>query len=252
MRASGALSAICYREDIEAALRTPGMGGFQLLDIQDFPGQGTALVGMLNVFMESKGLIEPEAWRQFCCETVPLLRMKKYTWTTDETFIGRVQVAHYGAADLPDARVTVDRHRQQGRRRCRAARFDRLTIKQGKVYRGRRFSLPLAGIAAPQKLTHHRWRSREPSIATAIRLWVYPPKVDTTRAAGRDGHRQFLADGDAKAPRRRRQGPAVSQAGQTAAQRRGRVPDRLLVADVCRGGQEAGRQSAAGHPGHPL
>jgi hypothetical protein len=52
------------------------MGGFQLLDIQDFPGQGTALVGMLNVFMESKGIIAPEQWRQFCCETVPLLRMK--------------------------------------------------------------------------------------------------------------------------------------------------------------------------------
>ncbi|NQT37566.1 MAG: beta-galactosidase, partial [Planctomycetes bacterium] len=106
VRASGALSILCHREDIEAALRTPDFGGFQLLDIQDFPGQGTALVGILNVFMESKGLITPEAWRQFCCETVPLLRMKKYTWTTDETFIGRVEVAHYGPADLRDARVT--------------------------------------------------------------------------------------------------------------------------------------------------
>ncbi|GAI41133.1 unnamed protein product, partial [marine sediment metagenome] len=92
VRASGALSVICHREDIEAALRTPHLGGFQLLDLQDFPGQGTALVGMLNVFMESKGLITPAAWRQFCCETVPLLRIKKYTWTTDETFMGRVQV----------------------------------------------------------------------------------------------------------------------------------------------------------------
>ena len=79
VRASGALAAICYREDIEAALRTPGLGGFQLLDLQDFPGQGTALVGMLNVFMESKGILEPEQWRRFCRATVPLLRMKKYT-----------------------------------------------------------------------------------------------------------------------------------------------------------------------------
>ena len=55
---------ICYRADIEAALRTPGLSGFQLLDLQDFPGQGTALVGILNVFMESKGLIAPEAWRR--------------------------------------------------------------------------------------------------------------------------------------------------------------------------------------------
>lgn len=107
MRASGALAAICYREEIEAALRTRDMGGFQLLDIQDFPGQGTELVGMLNVFMESKGIIEPEQWRHFCSETVPLLRMKQYTWTTAETFIGRVQVAHHGPADLTDARVSL-------------------------------------------------------------------------------------------------------------------------------------------------
>ena len=100
VRASGELAVICYREDIEAALRTPELGGFQLLDLQDFPGQGTALVGILNVFMESKGLIAPEAWCRFCCETVPLVRVKKYTWTTAEVFSGQVQVAHYGPADL--------------------------------------------------------------------------------------------------------------------------------------------------------
>jgi hypothetical protein len=106
MRASGALAAICQREDIEAALRTPGFAGFHWLDIMDFPGQGTALVGMLNVFMESKGITTPEAWRQFCCETVPLLLMKKYTWTSDETFTAEVKVAHYGPADITNACVT--------------------------------------------------------------------------------------------------------------------------------------------------
>ena len=50
--------------------------------------------------MDSKGLIAPKAWRKFCSETVPLLRFAKYTWTSDETFSGRVQVAHYGASDL--------------------------------------------------------------------------------------------------------------------------------------------------------
>lgn len=104
--ASGTLAALCYREDIEMALRTPGLAGFQLLDIQDFLGQGTALVGMLNDFMESKGIIKPETWRQFCCETVPLIWMKKYTWTTDEAFIARAQVAHYGPADIENAQVT--------------------------------------------------------------------------------------------------------------------------------------------------
>jgi len=182
MRASGALSAICYREDIETALRTPGMAGFQLLDLQDFPGQGTALVGMLNVFMESKGLITPVAWRKFCCETVALLRMKKYTWTTDETFMGRVQVAHYGPADLPDARVTWTATGSDGQTPAAGA-FDPVTIEQGKVCEVDMFSLPLGDIVAPQKL----------KITVAIEgtkyrndynIWVYPPKVDTSVPKG--------------------------------------------------------------------
>ena len=182
VRASGALSIICHREDIEAALRTPDFGGFQLLDIQDFPGQGTALVGILNVFMESKGLITPEAWRQFCCETVPLLRMKKYTWTTDETFIGRVEVAHYGQADLRDARVTWTVKGSDGRAVARGA-FDPVTIEQGKVFEVDMFALPLSGITAPEKLTitaaveGTRYRND-------YEIWVYPLKVDTSVPSG--------------------------------------------------------------------
>jgi hypothetical protein len=182
MRASGALSAICYREDVETALRTPDLGGFQLLDLQDFPGQGTALVGMLNVFMEPKGLITPVAWRKFCCETVPLLRMKKYTWTTDETFMGRVQVAHYGPSDLPDARVTWTVACSDGRKLAAGA-FDSVTVEQGKVFEVDMFSLPLGDIVVPQKL----------KITLAIEgtkysndydIWVYPLKVNTSTPKG--------------------------------------------------------------------
>ena len=52
--ASGKLQTLCYKEDIESALRTPGFGGFQLLDLHDFPGQGTALIGVLDPFWEEK------------------------------------------------------------------------------------------------------------------------------------------------------------------------------------------------------
>jgi hypothetical protein len=175
--ASGALSALCYREDIEMALRTPDMGGFHLLDIQDFPGQGTALVGMLNVFMESKGVIEPEMWRQFCCETVPLLRMRKYTWTTAETFMGMVQVAHYGPANLEDAQVTWTvtdsrRHKIAGHA------FDKVTIDQGKVFEIDMFSLPLNRIHTPQKLTI-TLAIEGTTYRNEYSIWVYTPKVNT-------------------------------------------------------------------------
>jgi hypothetical protein len=182
VRASGALSVICHREDIEAALRTPGFGGFQLLDIQDFPGQGTALVGILNVFMESKGLITPEAWCRFCCETVPLLRMKKYTWTTDETFIGRVQIAHYCSADLPDARVTWTATGSDGRKVADGA-FDPVTIEQGKVFEIDMFSMPLDKVAAPQKLTI-MLAIEGTKYRNDYNIWVYPPKVDTYAVEG--------------------------------------------------------------------
>jgi len=180
--ASGTLSAVCYREDVEMALRTPGMGGFQLLDIQDFPGQGTALVGMLNVFMESKGIIEPELWRQFCCETVPLLRMKKYTWTTDETFIGRVQVAHYGPADMENAQVSWTITDSKGKNVAGDA-FDKVTIEQGRVFEIDMFSMPLADIPAPQKLTV-TLAIEGTKYRNDYNIWVYKPEVDTSAPKG--------------------------------------------------------------------
>ena len=182
MRASGALSAICYREDIETALRTPDLGGFQLLDLQDFPGQGTALVGMLNVFMESKDLITPVAWRKFCCETVPLLRMKKYTWTTDETFMGRVQVAHYGPSDLPDVQVTWTVASSYGQKLAADA-FDPVTIEQGKVFEVDMFSLSLGDIVAPQKLKI-TLSIEGTKYSNDYDIWVYPLKVDTSVPKG--------------------------------------------------------------------
>ena len=103
LRASGKLQALCYKEEIEAALRTPGIGGFELLDLHDFPGQGTALVGVLDPFWESKGYITPAEYRRFCNATVPLARVLKRVWTTDETLTAEVEVAHFGPAPLENA-----------------------------------------------------------------------------------------------------------------------------------------------------
>jgi hypothetical protein len=94
--ASGKLQVLCYKADIEAALRTPGFGGFQLLDLHDFPGQGTALVGVLNPFWNSKGYITPSEFREFCSETVPLIRLPKMIFTSDETMIAKAEIAHFG------------------------------------------------------------------------------------------------------------------------------------------------------------
>jgi hypothetical protein len=96
--ASGKLQTLCYRHEIEAQLRTRGFGGFVLLDLHDFPGQGTALVGMLDAFWESKGYLDPEEFRRYCGPTVILARMPKRVWTTAEEFVAQIEVAHYAAS----------------------------------------------------------------------------------------------------------------------------------------------------------
>jgi hypothetical protein len=181
LRASGALSAICYREEIEAALRTPGLGGFQMLDLQDFPGQGTALVGMLNVFMDSKGIIQPEHWRHFCCETVPLLLFEKYTWTTTEVFAAQLKIANYGAADIADGRVTWDVRDGQGQT-VAGGTLGPLTVQQGTVFPVAPIRVPLDRVKAPSKVTVAAALAGTP-YRNHYDLWVYPPKVDTTTPA---------------------------------------------------------------------
>ncbi len=184
VRASGALSAICYREDIEAALRTPGFGGFQLLDIMDFPGQGTALVGMLNVFMESKGIIEPEQWREFCSETVPLFRMQKYAWTADETIKGRLQVAHYGPEAIRNASIIANVTDVSGKQLATKT-FPPTHLESGGLCDVGGYTLPLGSLAisTPQmlKLTFHIEGTDH---RNSYPIWVYPTEVDTRAPDG--------------------------------------------------------------------
>lgn len=96
-QASGVWAAICYKAEMEAALRTENMAGFHLLDLQDFPGQGTALVGILDAFMDSKNVITPEAWRQSCNDVVLLLEFSKFCWPNNEKFQAQAVVANYSA-----------------------------------------------------------------------------------------------------------------------------------------------------------
>lgn len=100
LMASGKLQALCYKADIEAALRTPGFSGFQLLDLHDFPGQGTALVGVLNPFWKSKGYIDAKGYSEFCNSTVPLARFPKMNFLNTEAFNVPIEIAHYGNAPL--------------------------------------------------------------------------------------------------------------------------------------------------------
>jgi len=103
--ASGRLQTLCYKADIETAFRTPGFGGFQLLDLHDFPGQGTALVGVLNPFWDTKGYVDGKEYSMFCNRTVPLARIQKFVWTNSETFKASLEMSHFDKQPLTDATI---------------------------------------------------------------------------------------------------------------------------------------------------
>ncbi len=99
-KASGLWSVKLYKADIEMDLRTKNMAGFQLLDIQDYPGQGSAFVGILDAFMESKGITTPEEWRQWCSPVVPLAGFDKFCFEDGEHVKAKIQIANYGGSSL--------------------------------------------------------------------------------------------------------------------------------------------------------
>ena len=107
-RASGKWVAALYKADMEMCLRTPGMGGYQLLDLQDYPGQGSAYVGILDAFMDDKGFIDRNEWLGFCSDLVPLAEFEKYCWSEDEPFHAHVKVANFTGEYLQEGQTEYD------------------------------------------------------------------------------------------------------------------------------------------------
>jgi hypothetical protein len=172
--ASGKLQSLCYKAEIEAALRTPGYAGFQMLQLHDFPGQGTALVGILNPFFEEKGYITAGEFRKFCNETVPLVRLQKLIYSNNDTIKGDIEVFHFGQKPLKNAVVTCKIFNSAG-----DSIFSK-TFRKGEIGIG---NCQKAGsvffltdkIGAPQKLRMEVTIENTPFM-NSWDLWIYPGK----------------------------------------------------------------------------
>lgn len=175
--ASGKFQAMLYKQGIEAALRTPGQAGFQLLSLQDFPGQGTAPVGVLDALWGPKGYITAEEYRRFCNHTVALARLPRFVWTTDETFEAGVDVTNYGPADMPDAEVNWRLATPAGRIYTQGS-FAPSTLLTGNVNSVGEVTFPLANVKTPCQLIFSLDVTNT-SIENQWPIWVYPSKVDT-------------------------------------------------------------------------
>lgn len=170
-QASGAWSAIAYKAEMEAALRTEGMAGFQLLDLQDFPGQGTALVGILDAFMESKGVVSREEWLQSCNEGTILMRFPKYVWTTSETYQAEIQVANYSASAI-NTSLKWELRNDKGVV-IQNEIIDKLQIPQGTLSTIGNIALDLSTLNVPEQFTIHL-SSEGTNYSNSYPLWVYP------------------------------------------------------------------------------
>lgn len=178
-RATGAHTVLQYKEVNEALLRTPTSGGYQLLGLQDFPGQGSAFVGILDPFWESKGLVSPEKYRESNGDVVVLARIPGRVYASSESLPAKIGVYNFGPTDI-----------SKGTARWCLTDADGNEVKKGSVRHNAvtratvdsigYVEVPLAGLKTPGKYTFHV------DLATGNHnewdIWVYPQddKVEAT------------------------------------------------------------------------
>ncbi len=163
-RAVGAWATKLYLADMEMNLRTPGMGGFQLLDLQDYPGQGTALVGILDPFMDSKGFITPEDWRQSCDEVTFLAELSGFCFSSGDKTTAKIKVANFSNKNLSDKGIKWATPYDSGQ----------LLIPDGKgLLDIGEIDLSFPELKHPRKI-ELTLTSTDGTISNSYDLWVFP------------------------------------------------------------------------------
>lgn len=180
-KASGALSALLYRADVEMNLRTPGMAGFQLLDLQDYPGQGTALVGLLDAFMDNKGAVSAKEWQAYCSEIVPLFKTSKFIYTTAENLSGEILLFNFSEGNIMNQPLewTLSNSRKEI---IEQGKFD-IKSKQGSLTAVGSVSVPLSKITKPEKIELQLKCNNSESPNTYF-FWIYPADETIKKDAG--------------------------------------------------------------------
>ena len=170
VRATGELALICYREEVEAALHTPELSGLSLLGLQDFPGQGTALVGMLNSHLRPKcfDFARPERFRAFFRDQLPLALLPKYVWESAEVLRAEIVVANYGKGPVPGPL----RWRLEGEGFARSGALAGGPWPTGGLTPAGVIEGSLSSVVRPTRL---ELTLEAGETANRYPLWVYPP-----------------------------------------------------------------------------
>ena len=177
LMSSGRLQVLAYKYEIERHLRTPHYAGFQLLSLNDYSGQGTALVGPLNVHWREKGYCTAADWREFCSDVVPLACLPRFTYSTTDTI--RAHTLLYNMSGSPIEQLTY------------SITDGEKTLTEGQIPVGQDITFLASDIKKPTKLlltlkvpraTVHSGTSESPTLyQNHWPLWVYPPAPLSTR-----------------------------------------------------------------------
>ena len=172
-RASGKFSAELYKQELELALRSKPLAGYQLLDLHDYPGQGTAHIGLLDSFWEQKNVADPAWFRQSAAPIVPLLKMPRRVYTDGETFSADLEFSNYSEKPVsgvhPSWKIT-----------CKDGVIGRgtlapLSLPVGAGIKAGNISLPLKPITLATKATVEV-SAPEAGATNSWNIWIFPSK----------------------------------------------------------------------------
>ncbi|MEO7101416.1 MAG: discoidin domain-containing protein [Luteolibacter sp.] len=186
--ASGKLQLACYKEEIEANLRTPGLGGFQLLDLHDYMGQGTAPVGLLDPFFEEKGYASAKEFSRFCSPTVPLARLRTRIFSSSDKFEIPVEISHYGKVSIKAAAVW--KITDATGKTLIDGKFDEREIPLGKGTALGTITADLSQFPFPCAC---RLEVSGPGFANDWNFWVYPSAQKSTMPENVEIHTTWAA-----------------------------------------------------------
>ena len=175
LSASTRFASILYKEEIERALKTPGYSGFQLLGLTDYPGQGTALVGLLDVFWDGKDAASDTLIKQACAPIVPLAYFEKATYMNNEKFSASFKVANFTAQTLKNAVLNWKLNGSDGRV-IAGGSLNAMDVQVGNRQESGDITVPLSVVDKAERL-----RLSVGVAGTDIRnhwdIWVYPAQL---------------------------------------------------------------------------
>ena len=189
LMASGRLQTLCYKYEMECNLRTKDYTGFQLLALNDYSGQGTALVGPLNVFWREKGYVRAREWIEACSPFVNLARFPKFVYANTDTL--RVPIESMNAlwGTLSDCTTTYELW-QADTLLLASDTLSVTPVPVGKNNALGTITFPLDGITKAARLTlivnniaRNHWD-----------LWVYPKALEPAASNAPESQEVFIAD----------------------------------------------------------